>query len=137
MIFPEILTYAPMTWQPQQTPNSCGQSCIGIIVGRPASDIVKIINKKGLTVGNDLRRGLEYFNFEGLVMKKWRINIELPLIAIVKLIYGASVGKLRRHWSVWDGDKKRFIDPSIGYLENYKFYSGMRLTSYMEIVYCP
>jgi len=121
--------------------NQCGQTCIAMIVGKPRSNIIKMIGR-GLTSTKDLRKGFDIFGFDMKELTRCKRFIEFTIpyeqwhTPVVARVHFQNV--TRTHWVVLTSTMVH--DPAFGFaMDHESYYAVMRrdcayFTSYAHVV---
>lgn len=123
-----------MKWRSQPTKNSCGQTCIAMILDVDPNKIVDEYHD-GPTWGTELVSILKDYGVNTAPTCK-RFGSRTPPpppvpLAIVGVVYEKRKDPLG-HWVLWDGEK--YLDPARSALDPDKMHhSSRRLTSYIAI----
>lgn len=98
--------------QRQPSKNSCGQTCVAMLIGRPVAEVIASVPDKTGTVAHQL--GSYVVRAGGAcdercrplaADERWR----LPPVALCRVRWGSDPKDRRAHWVLWaDG---RFWDP--------------------------
>lgn len=94
----------------QPTSNSCGQTCVAMIMGWPVEEVFKTLGKKGKTTGQDLIRVLTAYGVETTPLMRVRCGRKLPPLAIVRFHQNSS--PKHSHWCIRQGPW--LFDPGTG-----------------------
>lgn len=98
------------TWQRQPTPNTCGQTCVAMLVGIPVADVLAEIpdSKQGTTAPQLIK----FLRARGWTTspRPRRVRRSTSPFAICRVRWGPPTEK-RTHWVVFHSG--RFFDPLI------------------------
>ena len=117
--------------------NTCGQTCVAMLTGRPRGDVIALMGKSyttTLNVHNALRRfgfktpsRLKRFSKSG----DYANYKELDVDAVLKLVTRHH-RRGTHHWVVWDAKAKKPLDP----MEDPYLVPPAKITSYLPILSC-
>ena len=109
----------------QPTKNSCGQTCVAMIAGVSAEDVIKVIGR-GCTSHTDRKKALFHFGISFAEHITRYRGEKIPNYSICVLHLNKEKNT---HCAVWyDG---KFYDPYHGILDEH--LPGIRVTSYLRI----
>ena len=122
-------TYIPITEVSlvrQNTPRTCGQSCVAMLGGVSIEDSIKAMKTSGPTSIGQIIEALDYYKI-GHAEKNIRLskkNPSLPRTAILTVHMAEYT-----HWVLYHNQK--FFDPEFGLLDECR--SDGKVTSFLEI----
>lgn len=119
-----------MRWQAQPTDRSCGQTCVAMILGLRAAEVVELVGDRA-TWPRDLAT---YLAARGCAVGERLVRLygavpPVPL-AILRVVWeerGRRVG----HWVVWC--EGRVLDPSDQRVRTFDCLRYGRVTSYLSV----
>lgn len=104
----------------------CGQACVAMIAGITLGQSISVFGKRSGTSTKEVISALKKLGIkcgDKLISAK---SNERPSVCMCVLHFKNAKST---HWTIWN--KKYFMDPAIGYVENYS--DGIWATSYLPI----
>lgn len=119
-----------ITQQLQPTPNSCGQTCVAMLLGMPVAEVLALIPDSGQgTTSGQIAVHLILLGWR--VVKPVRFRRSLPALCLARIVWpGPGSARRRGHWVLFA--EGRCFDPADAHQWAWVAHGG-RLVSIMAL----